>query len=57
MWLFLPEADSNIEYGGGEGGGGGGPQEHGISQIVYPIVRIIESGVKWTDARNLPNKF
>ena len=31
---------SNIEYGGG------GAQEHGISQIVQPIVRIIELGVK-----------
>ena len=26
----------------GEGGGGGRPQEHGISQIVEQIVRIIE---------------
>ena len=34
---------SNIKYGGG---GGGGAQEKGISQIVQPIVRIIELGVK-----------
>ena len=32
--------NSNIEYGGG------GPQEHGISQILQPIVRKIELGVK-----------
>ena len=32
--------NSNIEYGGG------GPQEHGIFQILQPIVRIIELGVK-----------
>ena len=31
---------SNIEYGGG------GPQEHALSQIVQPIVKIIELGVK-----------
>ena len=31
---------SNTEYGGG------GPQEHALSQIVQPIVRIIEVGVK-----------
>ena len=43
--------NSNIEYGGG------GPQEHGISQILQPIVRKIELGVKWADARNLPNNF
>ena len=42
---------SNIEYGGG------GPQEHAISQIVQPVVRIIELGVKGSDARNLPNNF
>ena len=29
----------------GVGRGGGGAQEHGISQIVQPIVRIIELGV------------
>ena len=34
---------STFEYGGG---GGAGPQEHGISQIVQPIVRIMELGVK-----------
>ena len=33
-WLFL-------EYGGGW------PQELGISQIVQPIVRLIELGAKW----------
>ena len=32
--------NSNIEYGRG------GPQEHGISQILQPIVRKIELGVK-----------
>ena len=32
--------NSNIEYGRG------GPQEHHISQIVKPIVRIIELAVK-----------
>ena len=32
--------NSNIEYGGG------GPQEHGISQILQPIVGKIELGVK-----------
>ena len=37
--------------------GEGEPQEHGISQILQPIVRIIELGVKWTDARNIPNNF
>ena len=31
--------NSNIEYEGG------GPQEHGISQILQPIVRKIELGV------------
>ena len=43
--------NSNIEYGGG------GPQEHVISQILQPIVRKIVLGVKWADARNLPNNF
>ena len=32
--------NSNIEYGGG------GPQEHGISQILQPVVRKIKLGVK-----------
>ena len=32
--------NSNIEYGGG------GPQEHGISQILQPILRKTELGVK-----------
>ena len=31
---------SNIEYGGG------GPQQHGISQKVQLVVRIMELGVK-----------
>ena len=35
--------NSNIKYGGG---GGGGAQEHGISQILQPIVGKIELGVK-----------
>ena len=37
--------------------GEGGPQEHALSQIVQPIVRIIELGVKCSDERNLPNNF
>ena len=45
----------NVEYGGGRGGGGA--QEHALSLIVQPIVRIIELVVKWSDACNLPNIF
>ena len=44
--LQIPPGDisclknSNNEYGGG------GPQEHGICQILQPIVKIIKLGVK-----------